>query len=75
MSCSVVENPDASTGYIDVAKLLDQDTWNKYRGFAYNKIDENKIYAFQDELSERFQEKIGTRVRKDDVIYHDDWKT
>jgi hypothetical protein len=72
LSCSVVENPDASTGFIDVSKLMNQETWNKYKGFAYDKIDQQKIDSFQDDLAISFQDKIQGKIKKEGVMYQNE---
>ena len=72
MSCSVVENPDAqTTGYINVAKLMDQETWSKYMGFAHEKLNPKDLDNFQTELKFKFEKTFDASIAKDGVVYAD----
>jgi hypothetical protein len=47
-----VESPSLeATGFIDVSKLINLETWTHYRGFASDKLE--SLEGFQNELKEK----------------------
>ena len=72
LSCSAVPSPDLTTGFIDVSRSLNADSFDNYRGFAYDFINSKEVEQFREEVGLSFKKTMNIRIVKPSVIYSSD---
>ena len=69
LSCSIVENSSEQTGYFDVSRLIDPVRFSQHRGFASDKLDQDALEGFRDELNMKVKQTFKIKLEKRGVVY------